>query len=1187
MKKLKFIFFPAFLLLLSGLAYAPSTQAATSTVCASGCDFVSLKDAITAFTPTDGILLDTGYVFDDTLEDDTISFPDQLTLACSPGVVFGDVDDTRGLLLPGSDMTIRDCTFEKVDFDATGRTNVSFLNNTFSNVASSGLVFTSTDGFVIRGNNGIQKVQVQNADNGTIEDNAFECRFNNNCLTLSTAGGGPFDFTNPNDVPANFLVANNTFSNYNTNSGGDFVHLFAGLNVDFVDNTVESAVLMNDAFVTMLTIQNGEVYLARNIFLFPEKSPGATNGAWGINIRVDEGDANVVAEHNTLIMGGAESTVGANSCFGIFDGGAASGLQVVNAEFRYNLCHNPLSTVGGNGVSMNYDPASSTVHFVDAYNGLSNLGGAIGDSSNLLTSLSPTTKFGNPAFKVEDADSDNDLQLAPFSNFLDVDGTKDIGAFEGVRGSVFHVLAGGSVNYSSIDTTSTEPIAANLRNNDTVYFGNGTYPPLLLRRSAHLDSQLTVIGAGNGTIFEVPSNQVGSPVVLDGISESTLSHLVAQGASSTFSVPTYTITRSLFDFAGSTYDQTTPIVGSPNLALLVEDAGTCNISFITSDEHDVTATVGSAVDNWNVGLIDVFGNKITVYTPNNFISSGGDLATYLANFCGATATVDVFIQNVFQVSGGSYTYNASAVALAGASIRSGDTDPARITRSVISDERGGFMLIGAEDNVLTSVTSTANTNGLLFSATSTGNYIKNSALLGNELSDIYSSSTSNNHLVNTFFDRLSSRILGSGDVHVYFDVRAFVQDSGSNPLSGISVIFESADGSTSTTMVTGVDGYTPYAPVLPGYNLTVVSLAETTGGLNPYSIAVEASEEYQAMSIIGNINTRYQTFSLTLTAAPSVVSPSQNTGSGGLSIGGASAIPAPSLSSVSVTPIVSTVRVNAIPLPEIVTRLGFAMNDLVKLKDDGNPETEEDSAVYYVGADGRRHAFPNSEVYFSWYCDFSAVRIIPASILSQIPMGRNVVFQPGKLLVRFPSLVGIYMVKAGSLLRLISDETLPASFLGADWKVNIKNISEALFHDYIIDTVPATLADFQTMKRVPSTISGSMNLGSETPVFIDKPQCSDRTATTTSWPFLSVPKKFVFTTNLSVTSADAVDTRFLQEILRFLGPVIYPEARVTGIYGPATFEAVKRFQKANGLVMSGIVGPSTRAELNTLLDKYR
>jgi peptidoglycan hydrolase-like protein with peptidoglycan-binding domain len=48
-------------------------------------------------------------------------------------------------------------------------------------------------------------------------------------------------------------------------------------------------------------------------------------------------------------------------------------------------------------------------------------------------------------------------------------------------------------------------------------------------------------------------------------------------------------------------------------------------------------------------------------------------------------------------------------------------------------------------------------------------------------------------------------------------------------------------------------------------------------------------------------------------------------------------------------------------------------------------------------------------------------------------------------------------------------------------------------------------------------------------------------------------------------------------------PYIYPAARVTGYFGPLTREAVVQFQLAYDLAPDGVVGPFTRAKMNSLI----
>jgi peptidoglycan hydrolase-like protein with peptidoglycan-binding domain len=54
----------------------------------------------------------------------------------------------------------------------------------------------------------------------------------------------------------------------------------------------------------------------------------------------------------------------------------------------------------------------------------------------------------------------------------------------------------------------------------------------------------------------------------------------------------------------------------------------------------------------------------------------------------------------------------------------------------------------------------------------------------------------------------------------------------------------------------------------------------------------------------------------------------------------------------------------------------------------------------------------------------------------------------------------------------------------------------------------------------------------------------------------------------------------LQQYLKSLGPEIYPEALVTGYFGPLTKAAVKRYQASQSIITTGYFGPLTRAAVN-------
>ncbi len=145
---------------------------------------------------------------------------------------------------------------------------------------------------------------------------------------------------------------------------------------------------------------------------------------------------------------------------------------------------------------------------------------------------------------------------------------------------------------------------------------------------------------------------------------------------------------------------------------------------------------------------------------------------------------------------------------------------------------------------------------------------------------------------------------------------------------------------------------------------------------------------------------------------------------------------------VSTDPIVQA-RVEALPT-------SVAVHGLVKLADDGNPETQADSAVYYIGADGYRHAFPNQAVFLSWFADFSQVQIISASDLSSMAFGPNITYRPGVRMVKFLSSAKTYAVDAFGELRWIETEAIAVALYGEHWTTLIDDISDAFFGNYTI-----------------------------------------------------------------------------------------------------------------------------------------
>ncbi len=147
--------------------------------------------------------------------------------------------------------------------------------------------------------------------------------------------------------------------------------------------------------------------------------------------------------------------------------------------------------------------------------------------------------------------------------------------------------------------------------------------------------------------------------------------------------------------------------------------------------------------------------------------------------------------------------------------------------------------------------------------------------------------------------------------------------------------------------------------------------------------------------------------------------------------------------------------------------------DLIKLPNDGNPDTSFDSAVYYVGSDGKRYVFPNSKVYFSWYPNFDTVREVSQSELSSFMIGGNITYRPGTRLVKIISDPKVYAVEPGGVLRPIGSEEVARALYGSSWNRIIDDVPDAYFVNYTIGT-PLSVAVYPTGTFVKRTSDGSV-----------------------------------------------------------------------------------------------------------------
>ena len=172
------------------------------------------------------------------------------------------------------------------------------------------------------------------------------------------------------------------------------------------------------------------------------------------------------------------------------------------------------------------------------------------------------------------------------------------------------------------------------------------------------------------------------------------------------------------------------------------------------------------------------------------------------------------------------------------------------------------------------------------------------------------------------------------------------------------------------------------------------------------------------------------TTSATLTAPASFSSNSSSGGGGG---GGGS-------SGIVQTPTVFQTTAIDQKLLDNLKALNIPIHGLVR--------TTSNSAVYYIGADGKRHAFPNEKVYFTWYCDFSLLKTITDAQLATIPLGANVSYRPGFKMVKFTTDPKVYAVTLGGVLRHVPTEELAKKWYGPSWNKWIDDVSDAFYVNY-------------------------------------------------------------------------------------------------------------------------------------------
>src|SRR3989339_833619 len=92
------------------------------------------------------------------------------------------------------------------------------------------------------------------------------------------------------------------------------------------------------------------------------------------------------------------------------------------------------------------------------------------------------------------------------------------------------------------------------------------------------------------------------------------------------------------------------------------------------------------------------------------------------------------------------------------------------------------------------------------------------------------------------------------------------------------------------------------------------------------------------------------------------------------------------------------------------------------------------ATVYVISSDLKRQVIPDEKVFYTWYKDFSSVKIIAETCLSQFPLTPYyLTFRPGSMLVKSAEAASVYAVLPGGELAHIANEQVAAALYGANW----------------------------------------------------------------------------------------------------------------------------------------------------------
>jgi hypothetical protein len=393
------------------------------------------------------------------------------------------------------------------------------------------------------------------------------------------------------------------------------------------------------------------------------------------------------------------------------------------------------------------------------------------DNDGVFTTADSSDIYTNPIFQTEDADSDNDYDVAPMSNYLDFDGTLDIGATDRAREDTYEIDDDCTVDYTSCFSNFTSTLDHVLRSGDTVTIGAGSYDPINLPDDL---SGITLIGDG----AVIDATGVAQGISAESLTDSTIEGFEMQNANTETFV--YNMFSWAMNYSGINYNT----LGPTSLFTYSPDCSQ-NI-FIDSPYSDVTGLNGIGTSDLGLFLVHIPDGlepgsdlDITAYLPNSIGSTPAEIETA----CGQPQSIFVtFVSNAFELNlDTTYDFNASALATAGITILGDGSEP--FLDKVIS-KPAGIYLSNSTGNNISDLTFNNNEVDIYFASGSSDNTVTNTIFTANT-NDIVTNSTGDNYVNTSTINQDSIVYNSSGDIIIDGEsTNPASNDSGSSGGSG-------------------------------------------------------------------------------------------------------------------------------------------------------------------------------------------------------------------------------------------------------------------------------------------------------------------------------------------------------------------------------------------------------------------